>query len=399
MQRVNPMDGYYYEWDSVNEKFIGPPLRRYEGFSQLELNKDGEVYDPVDKEPAPEGSVVDENGLVTIDDEEKLRLYVKEQMSGAHIYHTYDEGSKDLLIAIVALNAKTPLKEGGPEISFRYKYLLRQGIPLKKKPARIAFDALSGYVSSNPQPTGTKYRVYFEYFYDKLPGYSPKEINEIFRVGYASIKDKYFSFSVSSEKADDSIEFQLFSSRLIHLGKKGDPSYIEFEPTPFYVALCSACSLTTGGYGNIIVTSQFPGKNIFVEELYWYLEETKWVYSTYSSERFPYAKGVTFMPIEYLYDRLSVAPSNKPAHIRAKFDKAKSIFASIEQCDVDFDYEEITSSGKVTGYVISAIDLHKSNKTIIDTTCVDISDKALPDHSGSKEQLLADINQLFDMIY
>ena len=177
IQKVNS-DGYYQNFDTEKNIFIGNPIRPYFDIEEVEslkkknneeetsliakgvstvnqvehqtiITEDGRTIDLDQKH----FKIIDENGRIEFDaDGEVLISIAKDQLTYGNFIKTYRESSKQAMLLLLALQSNAaPLKRGGIDIAYMTDILVDHMIVQFSEEANTIWEALSAMQSSRPE--------------------------------------------------------------------------------------------------------------------------------------------------------------------------------------------------------------------------------------------------------
>lgn len=304
--------------------------------------------------------VVDQNGLiVSNDDEEQLKEYIKSAISVENLIETFDDNAHQALLKLLALqNNNSPLKKGGINIAYRTDVLIMNCKMDLSADENIVFDAILGVVSSYPEYDTYKIKASDFLAYSRYK--NPKQIYEAFNNGANSLSERSLNFLKLGSEKKNPLKVAWFKALHYHSRSKDDAdAYIYFKPSEFFKALALAAKVVHGAYGRIEVTTQLKSKYTIV--FYWLLESKK----NYKSYRGA-TPGDFEMTVEEVRFHFDIPDTYKAGDIKRRVFEDSLCINDIEECDLTFSYDTLTEGKKIIGFNIHV----REKKTIAESNNV-----------------------------
>lgn len=412
LQKVNGQ-GYYQNYDTEKNVFIGEPIRPYReeiesnvshskineessiiaqnvtSVDQIEhqliLTEDGRSIDLDEKH----FDIIDENGRIEFDADGKIIMSVaKEQLTGETFIRTYKESSKQAMLLLLALQSNAaPLKRGGIDIAYMTDILIDHMIVKFSEPAQALWEAIGAIQSSRPEDD--KISIYIEDIEPYTAYKSYEALCHAFADGYEELRTTPLEFDIPDPKRDGHNITIPWNDGLEWFGNNkttGERAHFDVYTNDFYRVLQSSSGILHGAHWNRRISRGLKG---YARSLYIFCARNK-NYTKYKGA-IPGVKELTVAETRY---ELKIASVTAPAEINRKLTKAADKINKLPDSEFTVTVEKVPETGKIQGFKF----IIKENR-FIDTvaTEIEINDTQAIEEQPVDDTLFIQIKTLFQI--
>lgn len=368
LQKVNPQ-GYYQNYNTETNEFIGEPLRPYEGIETNVISKSEDIsyedskiaqnvsfVDQIDHQTVitEDGrtidldkkhfNIVDENGRIEFDaDGEILVSIAKDQLTYGNFIKTYRESSKQAMLLLLALQSNAaPLKRGGIDIAYMTDILVDHMIVHFSEEANALWEALSAVQSSRPEDsaftiTADDLRPYTNYSSDEA-------LYHAFKKGAEELKRTNLEFDIPDPDRDGHnimIHWNEGAEWVGNNRKTGEKAHFDVYTNDFYRVLMSSSGILHGAHWNRRISRSLKG---YARALYLFCARNKG-YTKYKGA-IPGVKELTVEETRYEFK----LTEKEGRYIWRNLTKAKEQINTLADSEFSVNISRVPEKGKILGF-------------------------------------------------
>ncbi len=370
IQKVN-QDGWYQEYDTEKDAFIGNPLRPYKDTDieivkqepmdtesensqiakevtfvdqiqhQLVLSEDGRTIDLEKKH----FNIIDENGRIEFDaDGEIIVSVAKDQLTYENFITTYQESSKQAMLLLLALQSNAaPLKRGGFDIAYMTDILVDHMVIQFSEEANAVWEALSAIQSSRPEDKKIRLTT------DDLKPYTAYKSDEAlyhaFKKGCEELKKTNLEFDIPDPDHDGHNIMIHWNNGAEWIGnnrKTGEKAHFDVYTNDFYRVLMSSSGIIHGAHWNRRISRGLKG---YARALYMFCARNK-SYTKYKGA-IPGVKELTIEEIKYEF-KMPVTIEIK--EISRHLKNAQKKINDLPESEFSVNVKRIPEKGRIEGF-------------------------------------------------
>ena len=366
VQKVNN-NGYYQNFDTETNQFVGEPLRPYQmqaGREVVPSNKtiDSEIANTVslvDQTPhqtivTEDGqiidleekhfSIIDEDGRIEFDaDGQTLISIAKEELTYGNFIKTYKDSSKQAMLMLLALQSNTaPLKRGGLDIGYMADILVDHMIVHFSEEANIIWEALSAIQSSRPEDsmfsiTAADLKPYTNYASDEALYHALKK-------GAEELKHTNLEFDIPDPEHDGHNIMIHWNDGAEWVGnnrKTGEKAHFDVYTNDFYRVLMSSSGILHGAHWNRRISRSLKG---YARALYLFCARNK-NYTKYKGA----VPGVKELSVEETRYELKIN-EKEGRYIWRNLTRAMEQVNSLDGSEFSVTIKRVPEKGKIQGF-------------------------------------------------
>ncbi len=369
IQKVNS-DGYYQNFDTEKNIFIGNPIRPYFDIEEVEslkkknneeetsliakgvstvnqvehqtiITEDGRTIDLDQKH----FKIIDENGRIEFDaDGEVLISIAKDQLTYGNFIKTYRESSKQAMLLLLALQSNAaPLKRGGIDIAYMTDILVDHMIVQFSEEANTIWEALSAMQSSRPEDSA------FRITPDDLRPYTNYQSDEAlynaFKKGCEELKKTNLEFDIPDPEHDGHNIMIHWNDGAEWVGnnrKTGEKAHFDVYTNDFYRVLMSSSGILHGAHWNRKISRSLKG---YARALYLFCARNK-NYTKYKGA----VPGIKELTVDETRYELKLDNKTEVRGIWRRLKEAKEKINALPNSEFTIEVKRVPEKGKIEGF-------------------------------------------------